>query len=386
MMFDAGALDAVLAETTGNGSVVGAVVAIAHHGNVRIQAAGLDDRETGRVMAPDAVFRLASLTKAVVCVAALALAERGTIDLDQPVTDWLAWFTPRLPGGEQPRMAIRQLLTHQAGLGYGFAQPGSGGYRAAGISDGMDDSGLTLEDNLRRLTAVPLLHAPGTAWSYSLSIDVLGAVLEAACRRPLGEILARLVFDPLGLHSLAFVAAPGAPLVTPYASGPALPVRMSEHFVLPMGSSAIHFAPDRAWRADAFPSGGTGLIGNARDYLTFLDAIRSGGTPILSRPMAEAFITHAVGDAVVGLPGSGLGWGLGVAIVRDPDKSGSPLSAGSWQWGGVYGHSYWVDPAAALSIVLLTNTAGAGMSGAFPDAVRRAVVDGLPLMRPAHDI
>lgn len=115
--FDTNALDTVLAEATESGTIVGAEVAIAHRGEVRVQAAGLDDREIGRAMVPDAVFRLASLTKAVVSVAAKAPVERGTVDLNKPVTDWLPYFTPRLPGGEQPPISIRQLLTHQAGLG-----------------------------------------------------------------------------------------------------------------------------------------------------------------------------------------------------------------------------------------------------------------------------
>jgi len=342
-----------------------------------LHAAGLDDREAGRAMDRHAVFRLASLSKAVVCVAALALAERGTIELNAPVTDWLPWFTPRLRSGETPAITLRHLITHQAGLGYGFSQAGGGDYPAAGISDGLDDSGLTLEENLRRLASVPLLYPPGASWSYSLAIDVLGAVLEVACGQSLTAIVRTLVTGPLGLDSIAFIARSQTALVTPYASTAKLPERMGDRFTLTMGQSAIHYAPGRAWRADAFPSGGTGLIGSAGDYVRFLEALRTGGAPILSSAMVEALVTHAVDDVTVGMPGSGLGWGLGVSIVRDPAASGSPLSAGSWQWGGVYGHSYWVDPAAELSAVLLTNTAGAGMAGAFPEAVKRAVHAGI---------
>lgn len=377
MPFDSTPLEAVLAEATDSGRIVGAVAAIAHQGTIQLHSAGSADREAGRAMTPDAVFRLASLSKAVVCVAALALAERGTIDLDSPVTDWLPWFTPHLRNGETPIITPRHLLTHQAGLGYGFGQPAGGGYPAAGISDGLDVSGLTLEENLRRLASVPLLHAPGTAWSYSLAIDVLGAVLEAACGRPLEAIVRATVTQPLALESIGFVATPETMLATPYASTAALPERMGERYILPMGQSAIVYAPGRAWHADAFPSGGTGLIGTAGDYLRFLEAVRGGGAPVLGRKMAAALVTHCVGSATVGMAGSGLGWGLGVSIVRDPAASASPLSAGSWQWGGVYGHSYWVDPAAEVSAVLLTNTAGAGMAGAFPDAVKRAVYAGL---------
>lgn len=376
-MFDCGPLAAVLAAATGEGRIVGAVAAVAHRGSVHLRAAGFADREEGLPMSGDALFRLASLSKVVVSVAALALAEQGAIELDGAVTDWLPWFIPRLPSGRAPKISLRHLLTHSAGLGYSFGQPGGGAYRAAGISDGLDDSGLTLDENLRRLGSVPLLHRPGEAWTYSLATDVLGAVLERAAGRPLADLIAELVVQPLGLASIGFVAAPDAVLATPYGDGKPVPQRMGANFALPFGESSIRYSPGRAYDGNAYPSGGTGLVGTAADFLAFLEAIRMAGAPILSPESAAALTTNAVGDRQVGLPGSGLGWGLGVAIVRDPAVTGSPLGAGSWQWGGVYGHSYWVDPAAELSAVLLTNTAIAGMAGPFPDAVKRAVYEGL---------
>ncbi|MFM6831125.1 MAG: serine hydrolase, partial [Novosphingobium sp.] len=144
-----------------------------------------------------------------------------------------------------------------------------------------------------------------------------------------------------------------------------------------MGAGEIRFSPGRAYDASAFPSGGTGLVGTATDYVRFLDAIRRGGNGILSAAMARRFATDALDGEDIGFSGSGMGWGMGAAIMRDPAATGSPLSAGSWLWGGVYGNSYWVDPVRQIAVVALTNTALAGMTGAFPDEIKRAVYAGL---------
>lgn len=376
--FDPSPLDAAAASATADGDIVGTVIAVAHRGrNLHVVARGWADREKRSPMAGDAVFRLASLTKAVTCVAALAMVEAGLLSLDDRVTRWLPWFAPALPTGERPPIRIVDLITHRSGLGYGFGQPRGNAYEMAGVSDGLDDSGLTLEANLRRLAGVPLLDAPGTAWRYSLGIDVLGAVLERAAGRPLADVVAETVTRRLGMAGVDFAAPPATALVTPYAGAFPEPARMDSVHAVAMGSGTIHYAPARAWSGSAFPSGGTGLVGSAPAFLRFLEAMRTGGEGVVSPAMARRFATDAVGGAIVGMPGSGLGWGLGVAVMRDPAATGSPLGAGSWLWGGVYGHSYWVDPVGELSVVALTNTALAGMAGPFPESVKRAVYAGL---------
>jgi CubicO group peptidase (beta-lactamase class C family) len=376
--FDPAPLQRAIDDAVARQAIVGCVVHVSEHGGARHTAvAGLADREAGRAMRADTAFRLASLTKAVVCVTALALVEAGALALDDPVSRWLAWFTPALASGEVPAITIADLLTHRAGLGYAFGQPAGTGYDAAGISDGLDASGLTLEDNMRRLAAQPLFEAPGTQWRYSLAIDLLGLVLERATGRPLAQLVAERVTGPLGMTDTHFVAAPDAALAVPYADGPPAPQRMAEAQTVPMGEGVIRYAPARAYDPAAFASGGTGLVGTARDYARFLDAIAADGGGVLSPAMARRFVTDCTGGVDIGMPGSGLGWGLGVAVMRDPGATGSPLSAGSWMWGGVYGHSYWVDPAAGVSVVSLTNTALAGMAGPFPEALKCAVYAGL---------
>lgn len=369
----ASALDDVIDAAVTSGRIVGTTVVVAQRGTIVYRrAAGFADREAARPMREGEVFRLASMTKPIVCVTALALADQGRLHLDDPVTRWLPDFRPTLPDGRAPVITLRHLLTHTAGLGYGFLEKRDGPYHRLGVSDGLDRSGLTLDANLRRIAAAPLLFEPGTAWHYSVAIDVLGAVIERATGIALPEAVRQIVTDPLGMSSVRFVAPPGTVLATPYGDASPQPVRMTDPFSLPFGPSAIVYAPSRAFDAAAFPSGGVGMVGTADDYLRFADAMRSGGAGILKPQTLAAMTTNAIGDLSVAAAGPGYGWGLGVAVLRNPAAARSPSSAGAWHWSGVYGTTFWVDPAAELAVVALTNTAVAGMTGNFPAALRRA--------------
>lgn len=367
------AFEAAIAESVRRGLIVGATAVVAQAGEVVFQKAfGFADREAGQPTQVDSLYRLASMTKPIVCVTALALAEQGLLQLDEPVTRWLPDFRPRLADGSAPLITLRHLLTHTAGLGYGFLEEPDGPYHRLGISDGMDASGLSLQENVRRIAQAPLLFAPGTAWHYSVAIDVLGAVIEQATGRPLASVVGEVITTPLGMDSVRFVAPAGAALVTAYGDATSAPVRMSDPFALKFGKSAIDYSPRRAFDAKAFPSGGTGMVGTALDYLRFAEAMRAGGGGIIKAETVAGMTRNAVGDFAIGAAGPGYGWGLGVAILKDPVAAKLPLSAGSWNWSGVYGTHFWVDPAAELSVVVLTNTAVAGMSGAFALATRQA--------------
>ena len=115
------------------------------------------------------------------------------------------------------------------------------------------------------------------------------------------------------------------------------------------------------------------MVGTAPDFLAFLEALRMGGAPLLKPESVEALTTNAIGDLRVNAVGPGWGFGLGVAVLKDPELAESPESAGTWRWGGAYGHSWFVDPVRRLSVVALTNTAVAGMNGPYPEAIRDAV-------------
>ena len=367
----ADALDRVIDDAIKDRRIVGAVIVAAQNGEIVYQrAAGHSDREAGRPIRDDEVFRLASMTKAIVCVAALALMDQGHLHLEEPVTRWLPDFRPKLADGREPVITIRHLMTHTAGLTYGFLSPPDAPYHRLGVSDGLDASGLTLAENLRRIAAAPLLFEPGTGWHYSVAIDVLGAVIEKVTGSTLPETVSRIVTGPLGMTSTSFGAASGAVLATPYGDATPEPVRMTDPFKLPFGPSEIVYSPARAFDSKAFPSGGVGMVGTARDYLRFVEAIRTGGAGVIRPETAAAMTRNAIGELS---SGPGFGWGLGVQVLKDPTAAKIPPNAGAWNWAGVYGNNFWVDPAIGLSVVALTNTGVAGMTGAFPLALRRAV-------------
>jgi CubicO group peptidase (beta-lactamase class C family) len=352
-------VDAALAE----GRIAGAVVLVARDGKLAYaRAAGQADIEAGRPMARDAIFRASSLTKPIVTAAVLSLAEDGVIGLDDPIIRWLPDFQPKWEG-QAPTITLRQLLTHTAGLSYGFMQPDDGPYLKLRVSDGMDQPGLSFAENLKRISDAGLTFPPGAAWLYSVAVDVLGAAVEAATGRTLGEVVAERVTKKLGMADTGFAVADRARLARAYADGPP-PVPMGETHVVPFaGLSGIRFAPDRIFDPGSFPSGGAGMACSAPDFLTFLETIRQGGGSVVSAETAQDMMTNQTGERAIVTSGPGWGFGFGGAVLLDPAAAASPLPAGSWMWGGVYGHSWFVDPAGKTSFVLMTNTSTEGMSG-----------------------
>jgi CubicO group peptidase (beta-lactamase class C family) len=367
-------IDAVIDRAIADERVVGAVVLVARGGEVVYhRAAGLADRESARPMREDSIVLFSSVTKPIVSAAALALVDAGRLGLDDPVTRWLPDFRPKLADGREPVMTVRHLLTHTAGLSYPFFEKESGPYHQANVSNGFDQPGLSFEENARRLVSVPLLYEPGTGWSYSLATDVLGEVVARAGGGSLPEVVKRTVTEPLGMRDTAFAVADRQRLATPYADARPRPARMSADHSLAFGASALRYAPARIFDPASYPSGGAGMAGTAGDFLRFLEALRAGGAPILKAATVREMARNQVGTLAGSFLGPGWGFGLGFSVVEDPVAAKVPLSAGSWRWGGVYGHSWWVDPARQLSVVVITNTGVEGMSGAFSSDIASAV-------------
>lgn len=364
-------LDPILERAIAQQRIVGTVVMVARQGRVVYhRAAGFADRDAQRPMREDQLFRFASLTKPLVALTALRLADQGRLDLQAPVSRYLPYFTPHLADGTPAEPTLAQLLSHTAGLHYGFGEDQDGPYHRAGVSDGLDGAPLTLEENLRRLAGVPLDFKPGTQWRYSLGLDVLGGVLEAATGLPLPQVVQQQVAAPLDLHDLSFHVSEPSRLATAYRDGYPRPEPMSEPYLLPLPKGGILYSPARALSATAFPSGGGGMQGSVGDYLAFLEALRQGRllTPTSQRLFME--------DQIPGLQrddAPGWGFSLGAAVLRDARLAKTPQTPGTLQWGGVYGNAWFIDPARELSVVILTNTAIAGMSGPFPDAIRDAL-------------
>lgn len=363
------AIDKALAERR----IVGAVVLVAQQGEtVYHRAAGYADRESETTMREDTIFRLASIAKPVVTAVAMRLVEDGRLALDTPVTRCLPDFRPALPDGSTPEITIHHLLTHTSGLGYAFLEPSDGPYHKLNVSNGFDQPGLSLDENLSRVAAAPLAFAPDAGWRYSLGLDVLGGVLETIEGQSLPEIVREKVTAPLGMEDTDFSVRDPSRLAKAYADGDPEPVPMTDGIAVPFYGAAVTFAPSRILDAQSYPSGGAGLAGTASDILRFLEAIRSGGAPILDHKTIDTMTTDQIG-AQAETRGPGWGFGYGGAVLVDPAPTATPQAPGTLEWGGAYGHNWFVDRVNGLTVVALTNTAFEGMAGAFPVEIRDAV-------------
>ncbi|UUQ64430.1 beta-lactamase family protein [Pseudomonas fuscovaginae UPB0736] len=368
-------LDQVFATALCEKRIVGAIAIVAQHGQVLYRRAhGLADREAARPLQEDSLFRLASVTKPIVTVAVLRLIASGHMRLDDPITRWLPDFTPKLADGSAPVLTVHQLLSHTAGLSYVLSEEFGTCYHTLGISDGLDLVDFDLQENLRRLAAAPLLYAPGSAWRYSLSLDVLGAAIERVTGQALAQAVEQLVTAPLGMFDTGFVSSQPERLATPYANASPEPLRMSDNLDVPMPEGfgvSVRFAPSRIFDPQAFPSAGAGMYGSADDLLRLLETIRNDDV-FLPRDLRESMrVAHAGQEAECN--GPGWGFGYGGAVLVDPQLAATPQSAGTLKWGGVYGHSWFIDTALGLSVLLLTNTAYEGMAGDLPMAIRDVV-------------
>ncbi len=369
-------LDKVLERAVKNQTIVGAVVAVAQDGKVIYKrAVGYADREKQKAMQEDTIFRLASMSKTVVTAAALKLVEQGKLHLADKVSDYLPDFKPQLASGTIPDITISQLLTHTSGLGYGFSEKEDGPYHLARVSDGLDQPGLSLAENLKRLASVPLLFQPGSKWNYSLSIDVLGAVLEKAAGEPLQDIVKENVTRPLHMQETKFWLADDHRLATPYfdnldKSQP--PLLMAAEQKVATAGGYFSFAPARVFDKTSYPSGGAGLVGTAGDYLKFLEALRSRDQKLLKTESFILMSENQIGDLRIS-PGGDWGFTYGAAILLNGKPEKGPHKSGTIQWGGAYGHHWFVDPLERLSVVGLTNTTTEGMTGAFTKDVAKAI-------------
>ncbi len=369
----AAALDRALDSALEERRIVGGLLLVNEQGEpVYQRAAGFADRESGTPVRLDTLFRYASLTKPIVSAAVLALAEQGRLGLQDPVTRWLPEFRPKLPNGDAPVITLHHLLTHTAGLSYPFFEPADGPYHRAGVSDGLGYTGdMPLAENIRRLASTPLLFAPGSAWMYSLAIDVLGAVIESAAGKTLQRVVAQLVTQPLGMKETAFLAVDSERLATAYGNAQPQPARMGERHTIP--GDSVAFYPGRALDPQAFPSGGAGMVGSGQDFMHFLETVRTGGGGMFKPETAKRMPRVQTGAMVPDPAAPGWGFGYGGAVITDPVAKQTPQSAGTWYWGGAYGNDWFVDMERAISVVLLTNTAYEGMNGRITLDVRDAV-------------
>lgn len=375
-------VSAVVDNAIKDGKIVGAGIVVSQHGKIIYEKyAGFSNRENKQMVTNNTQFRLASMTKPIVTAAALSLLEKGVIALDGDITKWLPEFRPKLANGKTPVITVRHLLTHTAGLTYGFLSEDNEPYLSAGVSDGIDDSVLDLKVNLARIATIPLAYMPGTNWCYSVATDVLGAVLESACQKLLADIVEETVTSPLGMRGTGFTLQNTEHLATAYAHshesiGVARPMQSQDQVRLE-GCGNVYYAPGRITNSKAYASGGAGLAGTARDYLTFLECMRKGGQPILQGSSVALMTEDAVAEFDIPAAGPGFGYGMGFAVLRNASQAQTPRHGGSYDWGGVYGTKMFVDPELGISAVMLTNTALEGLTGQFPVDITNAIYETL---------
>ena len=370
-------IDAVVAAALASQAIVGSVIIVGQNGSpVYRKADGWFDREAALPMREDAIFRLASFTKPLVAATTLAMIEKSLLSLDTPVTEVLPYFTPALADGSRPTITIEHLLTHTGGIA-----AGGPAFDAAGVGSGLADTDLSLEENLRRLATVPLVHAPGERWVYGKGLDLLGGVVAAIDGGTLGDAVERYVTGPLGMRDTGFAVSDPGRLAPVYADNPGgAATRMTGTHIVPQrdGSGSLAFSVQRVSNPRAFQSGGSGGVGSAPDFFRFLEAISHGGAPILSSATVTRGRQNRIG-AVVRQPGSAFGH-FG-AVITDPEAANTPQPVGTFEWGGVWGHRWFIDASNGLTAVIMTNTAIEGCSGPFPYAVRDAIYRGLAEMR-----
>ncbi|MCD2175885.1 serine hydrolase domain-containing protein [Rhizobium sp. C4] len=363
-------LDRVIDTAVARKTIVGCVVIVRKNGKeIYSRAAGYADREAERRTREDTIFRFASVTKPFVAAATLAMIDQGKLGLDDRAVDHLPWFHPKGPNGEQAQITIRHLLTHTSGLTYDPTLE----ERApeSRVTIGILDTDRDAETNFRPLNNIPLAFEPGTAWAYSVGLDILGALIARVHGGTLEEVVNHYVTGPLGLKDSSFHVTDRERLAAAYADGAKGAIRMPNPYYPPRESGwTAGFSPDRIFNEKAFQSGGAGMAGTAQEVMTLLDTLARGGGKVLSPKLAEAGFSNQVGDITCE---PGMRFGFFGSVCEDPGMALATMAKGAVQWGGVYGNTWLVDLDAGITMVSLSNTALEGCMGAFPDNLRRAV-------------
>jgi CubicO group peptidase (beta-lactamase class C family) len=344
---------------------------------------GQIDIERGKPMREDAIFRIYSMSKPITAVALMMLVEEGLIGLDDAVhTHIPSWSDlgvyasgmPSLLANAPPSfittptqrpMKVVDLATHTSGLTYGFMMRTAvdAAYRRAKVVDRETSGGL--QGMVDQLSKIPLDFSPGTAWNYSVAIDVMGYLVEKLSGLSFGEFLRTRLFEPLGMTDTAFYVPSDkterfTSCYQPEGRGPGLKLQDDAR------ESTYAKRP-------ALESGGGGLVSTAHDYLRFCRMMLHGGSldgvQILSPKTVALFSLNFLPDngevAEMALPGmfsetsyAGVGFSLGCGVNIDVAKTRLPGSLGEYFWGGAAATAFWIDPQEELTVVFMTQVIG----------------------------
>jgi CubicO group peptidase (beta-lactamase class C family) len=364
-----GRADRLLGAYVDAGRLPGWQLLVSRRGRIaHLSSGGRRNVEAGLPVEPDTLWRIYSMTKPLTSVAAMMLYEEGAFELTDPISRWLPAFAdqrvyvagPDLRPVTEPAVEpvrVWHLLTHTSGLTYGFhrVHPVDAMLRARGYDFGWPE-GTTLAEAVDLWASLPLLFHPGREWNYSNSTDVLGRLVEVISGQTLDVFLTERVLGPLGMTETAFHVPPD------HAD------RLARLYLATPGG----FRADDAFGAFVLTppdllSGGGGLVSTIADYHRFTRFLLGGGEldgVRLLGPRTLAYMTrnHLPGGADLDTfgrpifaetPLRGVGFGLGFAVIQDPAAYRTLSSAGEYNWGGLAGTSFWVDPAEDLSVVLM---------------------------------
>ena len=350
-----GRLSAALQDRVASGHLPGAVALIARHGKVGwFQAFGKQDPVSGAPMRTDSIFRIYSMTKAIVSVGVMMLWEEGRLLLSDPIGKYLpALASPKVAMVEGDTMrlvaanrsiTVQDLLRHTSGLTYEFrgTTPVHKAYTDAKVARLRQSN----EDQVATLGSLPLLHQPGTQWEYSRSTDVLGRLIEVISGQTLGAFLSERICGPLGMTNAGFS-------VPEHHHG-----RIAEPFAKdPENGTDVNLLDVK--RTALFESGGGGMVATTMDYARFCAMLLNNGRLDGSRYLGRKTLELMTSDHLGSIPGNpellppGHGFGLGFAVRTSPGMAPFPGSVGNYYWSGAAGTSFWVDPAERLFAVLM---------------------------------
>ena len=355
----------------GNGVIPGAVALMARQGKVAyLEAFGFRDREKQLPMAKDSIFRIASMTKPMVSMAIMMLAEEGRIRLVNPISAYLPELSDLQVGvevsgaGGKPElrleparreMTVQDLLRHTSGLTYG--QFGDSLVKQAYRAANLFDPNQSTAEFIGKLARLPLQNQPGEVWDYSMSTDVLGRLVEVISGTDLAQFIAARITGPLAMNDTGFAVAKDEA------------ERVAEPQIDPRTGKRPAMVRDLTLRP-RFLSGGGGMVSTAPDYFRLAQMLLNGGelegVRILSRktvalmasdhlPPGVAFSanTRAQFEESSPSPEFGQGFGLGFCVRKEPGRNPVPGSVGDFYWSGVHGTYFWVDPQEQLVGVLM---------------------------------
>lgn len=358
-------IDRVLQEYVDQGKQAGVIALVARNGKIVYhKAVGMDDPATKTPLKRDAIFRIASQTKAITTVAAMMLFEEGRILLDEPISKYIPAFknptvldkfneadSSYTTKPAKSEITIRQLMTHTSGLSYAGigTKEAVAIYAKAGIPSGIGTPMNSLSVSIPALAKLPLMHNPGERWTYSLSTDVLGHLVEVVSGQPLDQFFRTRIFEPLGMNDTYFYlpAAKQSRLASLFTEAP-----QTKQLTLMPARGGI--SADYPKQAGTYYSGGAGLVSTAVDYAVFLQMMLNGGTYNGKQILGPATVRFMLQNQIGALNVGENKFGLGFAIASPAGAAKLPVSVGSFSWGGFFGTDYWADPQQGIIGLIIT--------------------------------